>query len=184
MVHLIPSRTNYTAKEIAELVFAEIYKLHGLPKSIVSDRDVLFTSAFWTHLQKLIGINQQMSSAYHPQSDGSTERANRTLGQMLRSRISPNQQDWVAWLPAIEFALNLAHSETMGYSPFFLNSGRMPRTFVWNEAIRDEYPSVRAFTQRMKMATMTAHDTILEVRTKQTCMANRKRRIADATGYR
>ena len=83
MVHLIPSRTNYTAKEIAELVFTEIYKLHGLPKSIVSDRDVLFTSAFWTHLQKLIGINQRMSSAYHPQSDRSTERANRTLGQML-----------------------------------------------------------------------------------------------------
>jgi hypothetical protein len=73
MVHLVPSRTNYTAQEVAELVFAEVYKHHGLPKSIISDRDVLFTSTFWTHLNALMGIEQNMSSAYHPESDGVTE---------------------------------------------------------------------------------------------------------------
>jgi hypothetical protein len=73
MVHLVPSRITYNARKNAELVFAEVYKLHGLPKSIVSDRDVLFTSAFWTHLNRLIGMNQSMLSAYHPQSDGATE---------------------------------------------------------------------------------------------------------------
>ena len=83
MVHLIPSCSDYTAKEIAELVFSEIYKHHGLPKSIVSNRDSLFTSIFWTPLKQLIGIDQQMSSVYHPQSNESTERANRTIGQML-----------------------------------------------------------------------------------------------------
>ena len=123
MVHLVPSRITYTAKDIAELVFAEVYKLHGLPRSIVSDRDVLFTSAFWTHLNKLVGTNQRMSSAYHPQSDGATERANRTIGQMLRSCISPTQRDWVSKLPAIEFAINIARSETTGYAPFFLKLG-------------------------------------------------------------
>ena len=76
MVHLVPSRITYTAKDIAELVFVEVYKLHGLPRSIVSDQDVLFTSAFWTHLNKLVGTNQHMSSTYHPQSDGATEQAN------------------------------------------------------------------------------------------------------------
>ena len=83
MVHLIPSRSDYTAKEIPELVFSEIYKHHGLPKSIVSDRDSLFTSIFWTRLKQLIGIDQQMLSAYHPKSDGSTKHVNRMIGQML-----------------------------------------------------------------------------------------------------
>ena len=76
MIHLVPSRTTYTAKNIAELMFAEVYKLHGLPRTIVSDRDVLFTSLFWTHLNKLMGVKQCMSSAYHPEMDGSTEQAN------------------------------------------------------------------------------------------------------------
>ena len=76
MVHLVPNCITYTAREVAELVFVEVHKYHGLPKSIVSNRDVLFTSIFWTHLQKLIGVDQRMSSAFHPQSDGSTERVN------------------------------------------------------------------------------------------------------------
>jgi len=65
MVHIVPSRTDYTAKDIAELMFHEVYRLHGLPRAIISDRDVLFTSLFWTHLNKLIGVCQKMSSAYH-----------------------------------------------------------------------------------------------------------------------
>ena len=76
MVHLVPSRQDYKAREMAELIFAEVYRLHGLPKSIVSDRDTLFTSTFWTHLHRLIRVELKMSSAYHPQTDGATERAN------------------------------------------------------------------------------------------------------------
>lgn len=95
MVHLIPSRTDYSAKEVAELVFLEVYKLHGLSKLIVSDWDVLFTSTFWDELHKLIGTQLQMSSTYHPESDGATERANHTITQMLRQCIKPNQKDWV-----------------------------------------------------------------------------------------
>ena len=83
MVHLVPSRSTYTARDVAELMFAEVYKHHGLPHAIISDCDVLFTSLFWTHLNRLIGIKQKMSSAYHPEMDGSTEHANRTIGQML-----------------------------------------------------------------------------------------------------
>jgi hypothetical protein len=178
MVHLVPSRTTYNAREIAELVFAEVYKLHGLPKAIVSDRDVLFTSTFWTHLNQLIGVQLKMSSAYHPETDGSTERANRTIGQMLRSCIASNQRDWVARLPAIEFAINLARSESTGYSPFFLNSGRMPRSLVWDAPDTTEYPGVRVFAQRMKTAVMAAHDAILGARVKQTVDANRRRRAS------
>ena len=73
MVHFVPSRQDYKAMDIAELMFSEVYKHHGLPHSIVSDRDVLFTSVFWTHLNKLIGVELHMSSAYHPESDSSAE---------------------------------------------------------------------------------------------------------------
>ncbi|KIY61552.1 hypothetical protein CYLTODRAFT_362726, partial [Cylindrobasidium torrendii FP15055 ss-10] len=95
---------------------------------------------------------------------------------MLRQCIGPNHKDWVSKLPAIEFAINLARSETTGYSPFFLNSGRMPRTMIWNNASSDEFPGVRVFAQGIKNAVMQAHDNILNARVKQTRDANRHRR--------
>ena len=130
MVHLVPSRIDYTTKDIAELMFHEVYRLHGLPRAIISDQDILFTSLFWTHLNKLIGICQKMSSAYHPETNGSTERANRTIGQILRACIGPNQKDWVMQLPAIEFAINAAQSKSTRYAPFFLNTGQMLRAMI------------------------------------------------------
>ena len=176
MVHLIPSRVNYTAKELAELMFEHVYRHHGIPERIISDRDVLFTSVFWGHLHRLIGTKLKLSSAYHPQTDGATERANRTVTQMLRQCVRADQKDWVSRLPAIEFAINLARSESTGFSPFFLNSGRMPRTMIWNNAPMEEYPSVRNFTLAKKLAIMEAHDSVLASRIKQTRSANRKRR--------
>jgi hypothetical protein len=175
-VHLVPSRQDYRAKDIAELVFAEVYRLHGLPKRIVSDRDILFTSLFWKHLNKLMGITLNMSSAYYPKSDGSTERANHTVTQMIRACVNPDQRDWVTKLPAIEFAINSARSESTGYAPFFLDTGRMPRSMIWDQPARDEYPGVRAFAQKMRDTIMSAHDAILHARVKQTRHANQKRR--------
>jgi RNase H-like domain found in reverse transcriptase/Reverse transcriptase (RNA-dependent DNA polymerase)/Integrase zinc binding domain len=178
MVHLIPSRTDYNAQQIAELMFEHVYKLHGLPKYIISDRDVLFTCEFWQHLHKLIGTKLKMSSAYHPQTDGSTERANRTVTQMLRQCIGPDQRDWVAKLPAVEFAINSAQSESTGFAPFFLNAGRMPRSMIWESSGPDEYPGVRNFALQRKLALMQAHDSILAARVKQTHDANKRRRMS------
>ena len=167
------SRSNYTAKDIAELMFAEVYI--QIPRAIISDRDVLFTSLFWTHLtHRLIGIKQKMSSVYHPETDGLTERANRTVGQMLRSNIGPTK-DWVTRLPAIEFAIKLTRSESTGYSPFFLNTGCLPRLMVWNTPGKDEYPNIHVYTQRMKLALWNAHDALLSARVKQTIHTNWKR---------
>jgi hypothetical protein len=178
MVHLVPSRINYNSKQIAELMFEEVYKLHGLPKHIISDRDVLFTSTFWSHLNKLIGTQLKMSSAYHPETDGSTERANRTVTQMLRQCINNKQTDWVAKLPSIEFAINTARSVSTGFAPFFLNTGHMPRSMIWNNSRTDEYPSVRNFALQRKLALIAAHDSVLAARVKQTRDANRRRRLA------
>lgn len=175
MVHLVPSKTTYTARNVAELVFSEVYKHHGLPRAIVSDRDSWFTSIFWTHLNSLIGTQLKMSTAYHPETDGATERANRTVTQMIRICVGSSHKDWVSKLPAIEFAINSARSDSTGYAPFFLNTGRMPRNMIWNAPTKEEFPGVRIFAQRLKTAIMTAHDAILMARVKQTRNANRKR---------
>lgn len=178
MVHLVPSRINYKAGQVAELIFSEVYRLHGLPKRIISDRDVLFTSKFWQQLNRLIGVKTHLSSAYHPESDGATERANRTITQMIRNCISEDQKDWVQRLPAIEFAINISCSEATGFAPFFLNTGRMPRTLVWNSPGKNQYPGVTEFAERIKHSLMSAHDSIISARVKQTRNANRKRQLA------
>jgi len=174
MIHLIPCKQTYRAVDTADVVFEHVYKNHGLPEIIVSDRDRLFTSTFWKRLHQLIGTELRLSSSYHPQTDGATERANRTLGQMLRQAIGPSQRDWVTKLPGIEFAMNSARSESTGFSLFFLNYGRIPRPLIWNTPGRDEYPGVRAMAFRVKEAIMQAHDAIITARVKQTRQANRK----------
>ena len=176
MVHLVPTRQTYGAAEIAEVVFEHVYKLHGLPERIISDRDTLFTSTFWRRLHELLGTELRLSSAYHPQSDGATERANRTMTQMLRQCVRPDQTDWVQRLPAVELAMNTARSETTGFSPFYLNYGQMPRSLVWSG--ESEYPGVRKFAQRMKEAIMSAHDAIISARVGQVVHANKRRRPA------
>ena len=75
-VHLIPTTTRVTAKEVVWLFFIEIVRLHGVPESIVSDRDTKFTSIFWKELHRLMGTKLRMSTAFHPQTDGATEWAN------------------------------------------------------------------------------------------------------------
>ena len=92
---------------------------------------------------------------------------------MLRMCIDKEQKNWANQLPAIEFAINSARSETTGYAPFFLNYGRMPRTMLFNE--NSEYPGVKKFAQQIKNAIINAHDAIIATRVKQTHNANRKR---------
>ena len=177
MVHLTPTKQDYGARQLAEVIFDTVYKLHGLPTKIISDRDSLFTSTFWRRLHELLGVEIRLSTAYHPQTDGATERANRTMTQMLRQCVRADQRDWAEKLPAIEFALNSARSETTGFSPFFLNYARQPRSMIWNTA--SDYPGVEEFALKMKEALMKTHDAIIDARMKQTDQANKHRRKVD-----
>jgi hypothetical protein len=126
MIHCIPTTTTVTAVQIARIFFREIVRHHGLPSSIISDRDPRFTSSFWTELWKQIGTTLAMSTAYHPQTDGQTERANRTIEDMLRAYVEKRQTDWDEHLTAIEIAYNNSKQASTGFSPFFLNSGQHP----------------------------------------------------------
>jgi hypothetical protein len=101
---------------------------HGVPKTLVSDRDSKFTSKFWRALAALMDTRLLLSSAYHPQTDGQTERMNRVLEETIRHYIDPTQTNWDQLLPMAEFAINSSVSASTGETPFFLNYGRHPRT--------------------------------------------------------
>jgi len=95
MVHLIPVHTKMKASELSWVYRREIVRLHGLPSSIVSDRDSKFTSKWWRELHKVLGAKLLMSTSFHPQTDGQTERANRSVGQIFRTMVRHDQKDWV-----------------------------------------------------------------------------------------
>lgn len=127
MVHFIPCKRTTDDVRVAQLFFAEIYRLHGLPTSIVSDRDTRFLSHFWRSLWKKLNTSLDMSTAYHPQSDGQTEVVNRSLGNMLRALVGENIRAWESRLCQAEFAHNHAVNRSSGYSPFQVVYGMVPR---------------------------------------------------------
>ena len=92
--HFWPLKSDYTAKQVANSFFTGVVKLHGMPKSIVSDRDKVFTSQFWQHLFKLQGTTLSMSSAYHPQSNGQLEAVNKCIEMYLRCYTYDNPKSW------------------------------------------------------------------------------------------
>ena len=102
-------------------------RLHGVPESIVSDCNTKFMSTFWCELHKLMGTKLLMSTAFHPQTDGATEQANHSIGQILRMIIHDDQRDWAAKCPMVEFALNSNVSATTRFAPFKLNQRYMPQ---------------------------------------------------------
>ena len=118
------------AEELAERFLERIYTLHGCPDTVVSDRGTQFVSTFWRTLSKRLGVTLRPSSAWHPPTNGQTERINAELEHYLRLYISWAQDDWVDWLPLAEFAGNNMVSETTGVSPFFANYGFHPRVGV------------------------------------------------------
>ncbi|MEI6371517.1 MAG: reverse transcriptase domain-containing protein [Nostocales cyanobacterium ELA608] len=122
--HYTACKTAIDAPSLAKLFMRDIVRLHGLPKSIISDRDPRFTAHFWKEFWNTLGTTLNMSTAFHPQSDGQTENANKVLEIMLRPRVDFDQTDWDEHLAAAELAINNAKNETTGYSPFYLFYGR------------------------------------------------------------
>ena len=154
MVHLLPTTNTVTASGIAQLYQDRIFALHGIPDDIVSDRDSKFTSSFWQDLQKLLGTNLNLSTAFHPQTDGQTERMNSVLEDMLRHYVSPDQKDWDSLLSLAEFSMNNCHKSSIGCTPFQLVYGKSPRTpaSALMEKIQEHNPSAHATIARCMRA--------------------------------
>jgi hypothetical protein len=127
MAHFIPCQKTSDATHIANLFFKEVIRLHGLPRSIVSDRDTKFIGNFWRTLWKKSGTNLLFISVYHPQMDGQTEVVNRSLGDLLRSLVTEHHSQWDNILPQAEFAYNDSVNRSKGKSPFQVVYGMHPR---------------------------------------------------------
>ncbi|POM76707.1 Pol protein [Phytophthora palmivora] len=127
MVHLAPVRDKVTGKQAAQLFLDSVFRYHGLPETIISDRDPRFTGAFWDTLFQLLGTKLTMSPADHPQTDGQAERVNRGLEDTLCSICTEAPQSWSDQLPMVEFALNNAVLASTGFTPFYLNGLRHPQ---------------------------------------------------------
>ena len=126
MAHFIACSRTSDAPHTARLFFNEVVRLHGIPRSIVSDRDVRFTSKFWKTLWRLMGTTLQFSTAFHPQTDGQMEVTNRTLGNLLRCLVQENSSSWDELLPRAEFAYKATVHRATGFSPFQVTTGCTP----------------------------------------------------------
>lgn len=126
-IKILPTRTNLDAEGLALLFFREWYCDNGMPEDIVVDRDKLFMSKFWKALMRLTGTAIKASSSYHPESDGRSERSNKTVVQALRYFVDRKQKGWVAALPRIRFHIMNTVNASTGLSGFELKTGRSPR---------------------------------------------------------
>jgi hypothetical protein len=148
--HFIPTHTTVTALGSARLYLQNVWKLHGLPRSALSDRGPQFVAEFMRELYRLLGITISASTAYHPQSDGQTERVNQELEQYIRVFVNERQSDWDTLLPLGEFAYNNhVHSSTQ-HSPFFVDTGRNPRMGFEPDQRPSKLEAVNEFVDRMK----------------------------------
>jgi Chromo (CHRromatin Organisation MOdifier) domain len=205
MVHLVPTFNELTAEQFARLFMENIVRLHGMPEEIVSDRDKLFTSEFWTQLCNVYGIQKAMSTAFHPQSDGQTERVNRVLEDTIRHYINPQQDNWDELLPCVEFTINNAKHSVTRMTPFQLNYGINPRSpamvnflskgvahtaqdehtlengrKIMRRLVKEEdmLPAALRFTQEMQQAMNEVRDLFKAAQDRAKAYADTKRTVA------
>jgi hypothetical protein len=171
-----------SAEDFAFLFFNKWYCENGCLVEIISDRDKLFVSKFWRALIKLTGINHKLSTVYHPQMDGSSERSNKTIVQCLHFHVERNQKGWAKALPKVRFDMMNTPNGSTGVSPFVLKTGRSPRLLpplITTTSTTDkEDPSAheveaRAFIETMEEETNTAKDNLLAAKIQQAHFANK-----------
>ena len=132
--HFLAIHNNFFLNRLAELYVDEIVKLHGVPVSIVSNRDPRFTSRFWPKLQNALGSTLHFSTAFHPQTDGQSKRTIQTLKDMLRACVLDFKGFWVKYLSLAEFAYNNSFQASIGMAPYEALYGRKCRTPIcWDD---------------------------------------------------
>lgn len=185
--YYIALRTTATAQEVFAVLQERVLSVHGMPRAIISDRDSRFTSHFWEHLWAAMRTDLRRSTAFHPQTDGQTERQNRTLIEALRAHVDANQRDWDTLLPAMQLAHNSSRNHSTGVSPFEMLFGATPRTTLDAELERDgvepqrqaerqAHPGAQALAERIKATVTTARKRIEAAQQKQRQDSQRGRR--------
>ena len=138
--HFLPVHTTYKMDEYAKIYVKEIVRLHGVPVTIISDRDPKFTSSFWKSLHAALGTKLAFSTAFHPQTDGQSERTIQTLEDMLRACVFDFQKSWNVYLPLVEFSYNNSYHSSIGMAPYEALYGRKCRSPIhWDELGERKY---------------------------------------------
>jgi len=179
-VRLIPCKATMTARDLAVVFFDHWFCENGLPLDIVSDRGSLFLSQFWKHLHELTGISLKLSSSFHPETDGLSERTNKTLNQALRAAVSRHHHGWVAALPRIRFHIMNTCNASTGFSGFQLRLGVSPRLMppLLRDPVDESEETPLQFFERIQRDVGSAADNLLETKVNQASQAN-KFRVAD-----
>jgi len=181
-VRVVPTRTDISAEEFAQLFFNHWYCENGLPVELISDRDKLFVSRFWRRLSKIAGVKLGMSTAFHPETDGASERTNKTVSQCLRFHVTRNQEGWVRALPRVHFVIMNTVNKSTGFSPFQLHMGRSPRLIPPITAAVRESGGVDAAKLIDQLSTNVAEawDNLMLAKVFQADQANRRCALEDA----
>lgn len=176
-IRLVPCRSDLSAERAAALFFDSWYCENGLPREIISDRDKLFVSTFWSALHKLTGIKLKMSSAFHPQTDGASERTNKTIIQSLRYFVDRNQRGWVKALPHVRFHYMSTVNISTGFAPFQLRLGMSPRTIppLLNDGSTRSMEASQLI-EKIQDYTAEAKDSLLAAKISQSIQANTSHR--------
>lgn len=146
--HFLPLKSEFSSESVATTFIQNIIKLHGVPKSIVTDRDRIFLSKFWRFLFKAMGTTLSMSSSYHPQSDGQTEALNKCLELYLRCFVSDNPKGWVDLLPWEQFWYNTSFHCSASMTPFQIVYGREPPTLLTYYSNDKDPPDIAMLLQQ------------------------------------
>ena len=178
MAIFIPTTKSMPAPDVAALFVQHVIRLHGVPENIVSDRDPIFTSHFWRRLLELLGIHANRSTAFHPQTDGQTERLNSVLEQYLRIYCDYQQTDWASLLPLAEFSYNNSKHSATTLSPFFANYGFHPSMSLLPTDPDSTTPAADSYVKQLQQAQVVLQRELLKARKAMEISANRRRRPA------
>lgn len=176
-VHFIPANETHTAEQLGYLILDRLVRYHGFPKIYITDRDKLFTSNYWNTLTGALGIKHKLSTSYHPQTDGQTERANQTLEQYLRHYVNYAQTNWASLLPMAQLALNNQQSDTTKTTPFFANFGKHPHLFG-EQLEHPQAEKAMIASEDLKKVHENLRTAILESQKRITGPHNAKRKMA------
>jgi hypothetical protein len=173
--HFLKLKHPFSAIQVAQQYMEHVYKLHGMPSAIVSDRDKIFTSLLWKELFKLSGTQLCMSSAYHPQSDGQTERVNQCIENFLRCFIHACPKQWSQWLHLAEYWYNTCHHSALQHSPFEILYGHHPTHFGIDPDQDCAIPELSDWLQKRQSITALIRQQLLRAQQRMKHQADKHR---------
>jgi len=175
MTHFVATTEETSAKGLARVFQDNVWKLHGLPESVVSDRGPQFAAELTKELNRMLGIKTKLSTTFHPQTDGQTERINQEVKQYLRFFIEHRQKDWPEWLAMAEFAINNKVHMATKISPFMANYGKELR-MGGDIRKKGKMESAIEFAERMKKVHEEAEAALRKMQEEMKRYADRRRK--------